>query len=231
MVLRAASVALAAALAGCLPVDKPGVDGQLGSTAFFYVCSEASDPACDDQPAMTPFEKLPLVAVGATFDIRLDATDETASSPTSFLDEVSAGPGYSRFRAKKPGYAVILSQGATSNATDFTHIKIAAPAGLAAEHDGDGLGKYQKLDPTAGLTRAVGKEQLRAFSITADGTELAGSLPTQWKTSDAKIVALDTDPTDDQITIEALAPGKATLSVVVDQKQISFDVTVTGGVP
>jgi len=220
------------ALTGCVLSPAPPNEGQLGSDTFFYQCAEPSDAACDLQLNAKPLDKLPVIAVGATFGIVVTPLGHTVTTPTPFLQQSSVGPTGSVFIAEREGEAVVISlsssvSNSTLQASDLTHLELRQPASLALSAGQVSTG-FTTFASTAGIKMTPGMTQsVRVVPLDASSGALAGALPCQWTTSNSAAVALSTDPTDNVVTLTAATmPGTSMLTATLGGLTTSFQVTV-----
>jgi hypothetical protein len=206
-------------------------EGQLGSDSFFYECTEPSDAACDLLSNPMPLDKLPVIALGATFGIVVQPLGHTVTSPTPFLGESSVGPTGSVFIAMREGEAVIVSlQSSVSStdlqASDLTHLQIRKPMTLALSV-GDVATGFTTFASAAGIKMTAGSTQrVRVVPQDVNSGALAGALPCQWATSNAASISLSTDPTDNVVTVTASGAGTSMLTATLGDLTTSFQITV-----
>jgi hypothetical protein len=226
----------ALACASCTPIDKPGADGQLANDAFLYQCSLPSDAACDTQPADVPFEAIPEIALGARFQLRVDAADDVAVSLTSLVETESSGPSGTDFLAKKEGYAVIVSEDAAAtgdktDVEDLTHVHVKKAAGLEL-FTGDDAGQFEPVSAPAKLALTPLVDRIvRVAPVDAEGQILAGALVCSWKSSAPDVVAVEGSSNDNVVRLSALKTGTATITVSLGELEATFDVDVEAATP
>ncbi|MBI2394290.1 MAG: hypothetical protein HYV09_32260 [Deltaproteobacteria bacterium] len=118
---RTAPIALAAVVLHACGIVPPTREGELGRGTFEYVCTNATDSACDDFGGGT----FPgAIAVGASFGLRAQSGQVMTAAPA-----VSGSSG--TFRASKPGtFAFYLMNG--DEIVDYIHIKFRKATALTA---------------------------------------------------------------------------------------------------
>jgi hypothetical protein len=118
----------------------------------------------------------------------------------------------------EPGFSSFLAR-SEDGIVDFVHLPAAEVASLAFERNGESI---------TTVSVAEGDEiELAAVPRDADGTELAGSLVYAWTSSDDAIASVTVDASDDEVTVEAKAPGTVTLHVTAEGIGADLEVTVT----
>lgn len=223
---RAAGLALSLCAVAACDVSGPSESGELGNASFFYDCEDAADAACDaGDPTV-----MPTIALGATFAIDVTGDGSArATSPTPFLEELSAGPTRSVFRAAIEGFAVVLAEDldrGVARGVDLDHVRIRAVD--AARLQVEEQITFRDLDVAAGVTLGVGeKQRVRVAPLDADGAELAGSLSTKWTSADPAALAI-TGANDNVATLEARTPGTTRVTLAYAGFDLAFDVVVGG---
>ena len=219
---------LAVAACDFIGTDPSGSQGELGNGVFSYSCVNGSDAACDGLMAGAKPLDAPI-AVGSRFSVSFQADEggsaRVEAASQSHIDEVSAR--LDTFEALQEGATALLAMRA-DRAVDLLHVQVARIDQLRIEELSAQSGSTLALDR---LTMVVGQTTtLVASARGAGGEVLVGALEYVWSAPDAAVVDATADPTDNEITIEALAPGSTTFNVTVGDisKEITVDVSSEG---
>ena len=216
----------------------PTQEGELGNGTFTYDCHVESDAQCDDSSVVAPVDEtlksLPSVAVGATFQVNYSSkgsTPYTTSPVPEFIVEESEDPdgdgvSIGFYRAVRPGIGVLLGQ-SSAGPEDLVHVRLEEVADVVVTRI-DAGGNFG-FDGAGVIDVNVKLEEtyFRAVPVTADKRLLSGGLPCMWTSSDAEVVAIDSEPTDNVVHVQMKKEGTATLRV--DLGGISKEVTLTVG--
>lgn len=208
-------VAIAAASASCLETA-PGTRGELGTGGFNYACTGWGDPVCESRFSDAQWHGEPTgiampiaIAVGGRFGVTFASDDPSDFDPRT-VAPASAAQLETRtvgYQALEPGWAALLARDGAGNVVDITHVQLVEPTRLVVS------GLFSTL--------AVGEDVIASGAVRdRDGVTLAGALDYDWQiedTSIARVVAAQSDPDsiyDDVVTVEGVAAGTTTLTVV-----------------
>ena len=222
------AVLLALACVGCGPILPPGGEsGEIGEGDFFWECTSQTDPVCENE--LDPSSSFPQgsIALGSTFGVdflrRLGDTPFHRVEPASH--DMIRTVGSERFRAEKSGFVALLALSGDI-LIDITHVRIDEPDRLEIGLDGGTLaaGAAIELKELEDIT-------LSATAVDTFGDFLAGSLFCQWSTDDDGIIELRRNRNDNDMEIQAIAPGTAKLSVELGELSAELTIVVEGVTP
>lgn len=222
-------IALLVGLAGCLPVDGPGTEGELGHGSFAYACDASGDRAC----VTTSGPDIPrAVAVGADFTLNYAGATPSEGGvgfqvrvvPASSLVVETAPDG--SFTVQEPGPAAFLARGTNGEVADMVHVVAGALATLDVSGSaGLGVETVVLQAPTGGGPGLP--ETLAPVPLDEDGETLDGALAYAWSSSDEAVVLVSTQ--DGSALLTPVAAGTATVAVAVGTVRREIAVTVEGG--
>ncbi len=228
--LRLVTALIAAiGLSGCTPFG--GSEGELGHGEFFYQCSLDGDIACDTNKAKLDVEitsadgaKLPrAVAVGAPFRLIFQSNQNGNVGNTNPMpaSEALAPPMLLGFAIQKPVTVSFLATRSDGKVDDFIDVTAEEVATVNAFHEGLPVTKISLTEDQSW--------QVGAYARGASTTPLSGALPWDWSTSDPAVVDIGPEPrstTENEISLHAVAPGSATLTIACVGKSLDIPVTV-----
>ncbi|MDB4946887.1 MAG: hypothetical protein JWP97_6421 [Labilithrix sp.] len=224
-------VPLLPALAGCSAIDTTGSrTGELGNGGFYLSCDDAV--AC--APLSDDARQFPdAVAVGSTFTVRfeppatlLQGTNlvlTTAPDRGIVIETVGERAGGAPFLTRGPkglsgqklGFGTIVARDAAGHVIDFTNLEVAKPDSLVVyrtDEDGHGLGTGLAVSDVTGIEIQRGARQTYRALAQRSRQTLAGSLATQWTSSDESVLVVD-QASDGTVTVQGVAAGQASLVV------------------
>lgn len=218
--------------AGCAPSQ----EGEFGSGTFHYFCVEASDAQCDALDEVAP-EVFQALAIGGWFTVAytdhlIDGYVREDGAPrlevVSASDPVTGLSTALRLRVLEPGFVALVAYSGSGSprGENLIHLFATEPTGVRisrVEADASFFGDFAGVSIEA---RVSGLLRLRAAPIDDDGRILAGALDCHWTTSDAAIVEIASDPTDNVVEIRPVAPGTATLEVTLGGNVASTELVV-----
>jgi hypothetical protein len=177
---------------------------------YAYDCVDAADAACDGaKPAPEPvpgesFHGTPPVGLGAKFAL-LDGVGTSARSALS-VERLALLPD--GIVAGKEGIGVV------AGLDGFTHVKVVAPTELQIRHesvqDSDDFDQIVGID---GFSLRFPSDRFRVVVYDDLGTQLAGSYPIDWFTTNPLVLTLQGDPHGAIATFELQGSGTASLEV------------------
>jgi hypothetical protein len=198
-----------------------GRPGDLGRGVFLYRCVLESDPMCDADAADLALDT--RVAVGARLGLYYEANDGAGSRSVESASETLLEPMQTdTFRAREPGEVAVLVLGDDGRLFDLTHVGLDLVESVAL----DVKGGIFDIDPSSVQVLVDQTLEVRATPRDAADTILAGALLCDWESADPDIVAIETPPDDNVVTVRALAPGVTTLTVQLGSVPASLDITV-----
>lgn len=218
------------------PPPPPEQGGVLGAARFRYKCLLPSDAQCDfDKELGTgaggSSSSLPDLAKGSRFALEFELN---AGAPAGAPPVITAlHPTYATVEPDgitlvRPGKTTIgLNRG--GDVVDMLDITVVDPNGIKI-FSADPQGNYKDVSLTGNSVKVTVQFKFRFRAAPAkDTTELAGSFPCKWTTSDAEIANITT-PADDNI-IEVLTgtkQGTATIKVELGTMTKEIPITVGG---
>lgn len=239
--MRAAVVACAlvsAASVACTGNPPPGDSsyktGSLGNGGFVFACSDGVACNLFSTGYAKDFPK-DGVALGSTFNIyyvpKDDQSQPALNTPTDALGVTVKGlapffvGGTGGITAtEREGFGAIVAQDANGVVADFISLEIVKP---------DALTIYSAADSTAKDAQDIGQtfslkvgdtHQFRAVAKRG-GAILAGSLNSEWQSSDPSV--FDVATSGGVATLTAFKAGNATLTLVSAKFTRTLAVTVT----
>lgn len=229
------SVALVASFLS-LPACFMGKPGDLDQGGFVYVCTGSEDPFCADQvcDGMADCHLPSRIALGAKFGVWFDCAWSCSGQATSVSPELLSSAG-GVFTANEEGRVALVGRNADGIIMDLIHVSIVQPSEVVIVEDGEGSPSTPRdpgarLTPIDSLVLAVGEQRgLRAASVDSYRRTLFGTLQTRWQSSALAVASFVSDTDDDQVTVVAVSPGTALLSVSIAGRRAEVEVTVEPG--
>lgn len=193
--------------------------GELGNGAFYYLCVDDTDIACDEAGYATFPE---AIGVDGRFALQFGGFGRALGTLEPASRTFMARDG-DELVAKSPGLVAILARDAAdAHVLDFVHVVVEEPAALLLwvfGQDADAGGLAPSWVGGAGLVSAV---------PTSDtGLALAGSRERyHWTSSDERILRIDGDPHGSRAQVIALAAGTVTIAAQSGELTGELEVTV-----
>jgi hypothetical protein len=197
-------------------VDGAVTPGELGDGHFRYVCAGNSDPYCADGSTASSFPQ--AIAVGGRFSLRYEPRGGGPLPVVEPGSRSAASKHLDVFTLHEPGYVAVFAQDAFGDVIDLLHLNSRRVARMTLSRGGM---EQSNLRFAVGETIDVAAEPRDDYS-----TLLAGSLEYVWVSSDPSVFVVATDTDDDDVTLQAIAPGDAFLHVEAGGFELTIPVEV-----
>lgn len=215
-------VALSACLASgaCLvDAEPPGqTEGRLNTGEFEYRCvdkHDAFDP-CGEENAFPE-----TIAVGAEFELHFFAAEGEEHPVVSAAPSKLLPMGGHRFKVLESGPVAVLALRSQDEAADFVHLN-AKPIERIGVRDQGGDEDLSELRLVPAQARTLTARPYAASS----NQVAAGALLYRWSSSDPKVMSIVVEPHTRSVTVVAVRPGAAVLTVRQGDTERSIDVRV-----
>ena len=215
-------IALSAVPLGCGDDVGGGatMKGELGDGYFQYVCAGNSDPLCPDGVTASSFPQ--AIAVGGRFSLRYEPRRGGALPVVEPGSRTALSKSADVFTLHEPGYVAVFAQDAFGDVIDLLHLRGRRVAVMTITRNG--------MEQSSLRLEVGDRIDLEAQPRDEFQTLLAGSLHYDWSSSDPRVFVLASDVTDDDVTIEAVAPGDALLHIEAGGHVLTVPVEVRGEV-